>query len=113
MRLTDFGQTMRNYRIQHQMTQEELAEKLGVQAKHISFLENGRRNPGPELQRKMEELMAADDLRLGLEAEIHELSEKELEIQLKIFHKLSRLHPPQREKALELVYGILDAMAVR
>ena len=110
MRLADFGQTMRNYRAEHRMTQEELADKLGVQTKHISFLENGHRNPGPDLQKKMEDLLIADEMRQALRRDSSALSEEELEVQLKIFHKLSRLQPVQKEKALELIYSILDAM---
>lgn len=113
MRLADFGQTMKKYRLEHRMTQEELADKLGVQTKHISFLENGHRNPGPELQKKMEDLMMEDEMRRALQTETTALSAEELEVQLKIFHKLSRLQPAQREKALELIYSVLDAMAVK
>jgi transcriptional regulator with XRE-family HTH domain len=35
------------------MTQRQIAEKLGVKASHIAYLENGRRNPSPNLLAKI------------------------------------------------------------
>lgn len=110
MRLVDFGQTMKKYRARHQMTQEVLADKLGVQTKYISLLETGRRNPSAELQRKLEELIIADEMDGVFKRQETTLSPEEMEIQIKLFRKLSKLHPVQREKAVEVICQILDMM---
>lgn len=36
-----FGKILRNYRIQNNLTQEQLSEKLGISLKYISRIENG------------------------------------------------------------------------
>lgn len=110
MRLVDFGQRMKQYRERNKLTQEKLAEKLGVQTKHISMLENGHRNPSPELQKKLEDMIIADELRSTLSSPNRPLTEEELIIQLRLFHKLSRLNSSQREKVLNVIYELLDAM---
>ena len=110
MRLVDFGQRMKQYRGKHNLTQEKLAEKLCVQTKHISLLENGHRNPSPELQKKLEDMIIADQLRSTLSSPNRPLTEEELIIQLRLFHKLSRLNSSQREKVLNVIYELLDAM---
>ena len=110
MRLVGFGQAMRQYRKKHKLTQEKLAERLGVQTKHISLLENGHRNPSPELQKKLEDMIIADELNSTLAAPDQSLSEEELYVQLNLFHKLSRLNSPQRETVLKIIYELLDAM---
>ncbi len=39
------GETIKNARIQHNLTQEELGEKIGVKRSQICKLENGRCSP--------------------------------------------------------------------
>ena len=111
MKILDFGQTMRQYRKKKGMTQEQLADCLGVQPKYISLLENGWRNPGPELQKQMEELILSDELDSALSAQNHLLTEEELAIQLRFYLSLCRLRPARREAALKIVYQVLDTMA--
>lgn len=36
-----FGKILRDFRIKHKMTQEQLSEKLGISLKYISRIENG------------------------------------------------------------------------
>ncbi len=48
------GSRIRSLRDQHDLSLREFARKLeGVTAAHISDIENGRRNPSPELLHKM------------------------------------------------------------
>ena len=111
MRLVDFVQTMKKYRERHHITQEVLADMLGVQTKYISLLETGRRNPSAELQCKLEELIIADELNGTFKRQNTTLTQEEVEIQIKIFRKLSKLQPVQREKAVEVICQILDMMS--
>lgn len=110
MRLVGFGQAMKQYRTKHKLTQEKLAERLGVQTKHVSLLENGHRNPSPELQKKLEDMIVADELSDVLTTSNKSLSEEELYVQLQLFHKLSRLNLAQREAVLKIIYELLDAI---
>ena len=111
MRLADFGQQMRKYRKDHGLTQEQLADIFSVQTKHISFLENGHRNPSPELQKKLEDMIIADEINGAMEKEERVLSEEEMAIQINLFHKLCKLGPVQKETALNMIYELLDVMA--
>ena len=45
--------SIRNFREQKGLTQEELAEKLGIIRTYLSKLENQKFSPGPELMAKM------------------------------------------------------------
>ena len=111
MRLADFGQQMRKYRKDHGLTQEQLADIFSVQTKHISFLENGHRNPSPDLQKKLEDMIIMDEINGAMEKEDRVLSEEEMIIQINLFHKLCKLGPVQKETALNMIYELLDAMA--
>jgi len=44
-----FGRMLRFWRTTFQMSQEALSAAVGVSARHLSFLENGRSNPGRQL----------------------------------------------------------------
>ena len=37
----NFGKILREFRVKHKMTQEQLSEKLGISLKYISRIENG------------------------------------------------------------------------
>lgn len=43
--LKNFGATLKKKRKQTELSQEELAEKLGIHRTYMSFLERGMRNP--------------------------------------------------------------------
>ncbi len=111
MRLVDFGQIMKKYRKDHKLTQEQLSDILDVQTKHISFLENGHRNPSPELQKKLEDLLMADEMGEAMLGQKKMLTDEEIAVQIKLYHKLCRLQPVQRDAALQMIYQLLDAMA--
>ena len=113
MRMFDYSAEMRAYRERQNMTQEELADILGVQAKYVSLLENGKRSPSGKLQRKMEELILAEDLKNQCEEQNVPISGNEVELQMRIFRKLSRLQPVVREQAVDVICQILDMMSSR
>src|SRR5687768_14701303 len=46
---TAFGSQLRAWRSARQLSQEALAERAGVSARHLSFVENGRSQPSREL----------------------------------------------------------------
>lgn len=103
MVLADFGLTMKRYRKRHKLTQAKLAEMLDVGDKHISFLENGHRYPGPELQMKMELLLMKDEWGAALLAEKTTIAPEDLEIQLRLYQQLKRLSLAKRKVAMDLI----------
>ena len=49
----DFGKHLKELRKSRKLTQEQLAELVSVDAKHISFLETGRNFPSADLLEKI------------------------------------------------------------
>lgn len=54
---TNFGTRLKDARVTKKMTQQQLADAVGVDPKYISALENGRRNMSKELAMDMERLL--------------------------------------------------------
>jgi len=44
--LKNFGETVKKKRREAELSQEALAEKLGIHRTYMSFIERGQRNPG-------------------------------------------------------------------
>lgn len=51
---------LRAMREKHQLTQRELARRLGVTQNYIPALEAGTRNPGPKLRQSLMQLFQCD-----------------------------------------------------
>ena len=54
------GQLVKNSREGLSLTQHELAEKLGIQASHVSFIESGRRKPSLTLIARLAAILKLD-----------------------------------------------------
>jgi transcriptional regulator with XRE-family HTH domain len=62
MKKKTLGEVLKERREAMDLTQRELAAKLGVKASHVAYLENGRRRPSLSLLRRLGDV-------LGLETE--------------------------------------------
>lgn len=51
--MPNFKTRIKEFRAREDLTQEELAKKVGVRRETISFLERGKYNPSLELARKI------------------------------------------------------------
>jgi transcriptional regulator with XRE-family HTH domain len=61
MSATDrFGQLLRRRREALNMTQRDLARKLGIEASHIAFIESGQRKPSLRLVAKIADVIGLD-----------------------------------------------------
>jgi transcriptional regulator with XRE-family HTH domain len=61
MRKTDqLGDVLRRYREGLGLTQRSLAQKLGVEASHIAFIETGRRKPSLKLIAPLADILGLD-----------------------------------------------------
>lgn len=60
--LVDKGKTiaLRVYRTREDLTQRELAEKVGVPQRHISEMENGKRPIGKEMAKRFGQVLGVD-----------------------------------------------------
>lgn len=51
---------LRVYRTRENLTQRELAEKVGIPQRHISEMENGKREIGKEMAKRLAETLKFD-----------------------------------------------------
>ena len=56
----EFGKLMKTRREGLGLTQRVLAEKLGVEASHVAFIESGRRKPSLKLIARMADILGLD-----------------------------------------------------
>ncbi len=66
MKKETLGQVLKQRRGAYDLTQRELARKLGVKASHVAYLENGRRRPSLSLLSRLAETLDLDKQRLFL-----------------------------------------------
>lgn len=66
--MVNFGNLLKSLRLQHGMTQKELADKVGLTKSVISYYELQERSPSPEVLVKFaNEFRVSTDYLLGLE----------------------------------------------
>lgn len=83
--MVEFGERLRRLRKERNLTQKQLATKIGVKNSVISFYEVGDRMPSPEVLKKLAcVLHTSCDYLLGVEkketVDISELDEEEKQI---------------------------------
>ncbi|MCD7879454.1 MAG: helix-turn-helix domain-containing protein [Candidatus Gastranaerophilales bacterium] len=54
------GKRIREYRIHKKMTQYQLAEKIGIDGKHLSSIELGKNMPNPQIIVKLSEVFGVE-----------------------------------------------------
>ncbi len=54
---TEAGLALRGARFKEEMTQQELADAIGILAHHISEMEHGKRTIGKEMARRLAEVL--------------------------------------------------------
>ncbi len=59
-----FGQVLKEQRQAHRLTQRELAERIGVKASHVAYLETGQRKPSLALIGRIADTLHLDKQRL-------------------------------------------------
>jgi transcriptional regulator with XRE-family HTH domain len=58
------GKTVRRHRAAAGLTQQSLAQKLGVEASHVAFIENGHRKPSLKLIGRLADLLGVERQKL-------------------------------------------------
>lgn len=103
---TPIGNYLRTLRLRAGLRQQELADRLGYDASHVSSVEVGRKNPSQEfLERFAASLQLAPDQKADLERElldsptsiqlIPDLPTDEYRMYAELARKLGRLSPGQ------------------
>src|ERR1700758_982509 len=54
------GETVRRHREASGLTQRSLAQRLGVEASHVAFIESGRRKPSLKLVARLADVLGLD-----------------------------------------------------
>ena len=57
---TEAGQMLRGARFRSDLTQKELAEKLGINQHHISEMEHGKRTIGKAMAKRLADILKID-----------------------------------------------------
>jgi transcriptional regulator with XRE-family HTH domain len=73
------GETVRRHREASGLTQRSLAQRLGVEASHVAFIESGRRKPSLKLVARLADVLGLDrqDLLIQAHPEAKELIAEE------------------------------------
>lgn len=96
------GEVFKEYRVKNNLTQEKIAEKLGISVKYISRIENGTGGV------KVETLVNYMNI-LGISPNVifeKLIVHKDLENQMKLSKKASKLS----EKKLDFIISIIDLL---
>jgi len=93
--MVEFGQRLRRLRKEKNMTQKQLAERVGLKNSVISFYETGERLPSPEVIKKLAAtLQVSSDYLLGMEhgemLDLHGLEEEDRQLVRVLVHTLRR-----------------------
>ena len=96
------GEVFKEYRVKNKLTQEKIAEKLGISVKYISRIENGTGGV------KVETLVNYKNI-LGITPNVifeKLIVNKQLESQLQLSKKASKLS----EEKIEFVVSVIDLL---
>lgn len=101
LNMNDFGERLKNLRLQAGITQKQLAERLWLSKATVSYYEQSLRSPSPEILVKLSKIFkVSTDYLLGIEKDekkllnISDLTDEEIEVLEKtvmIFRKNKKL----------------------
>ncbi len=100
-----FGKRVREYRLSHDMTQEELSEKIDISSNYMSHIERGKTMPSMEIVLRIaEELNVSLDLLfqdcLSISVDV---SDKEIEV------LIQKMNEKERDLAKLLLQAVLNS----
>ena len=83
--MVDFGNKLKQLRIQANLTQKQVADKIGVTKSVVSYYELQERYPSPEVLKKLAQIFhVSADYLLGLETkrmiDVSDLTDEELQL---------------------------------
>ena len=96
-----FGSAIKKARLSKKLTQEKLAEEIGITPMHVKQLESERRNPSVEVLYKL-----VNALDLSVDALFSDLTDEEQELKLKINLSLNKCSVHE----LQVAYSTIEAL---
>lgn len=94
----DFGIRLKELRKSKGWTQEKLAETVGVDTKHISFLETGRNFPSADLLEKIKNTFDVD---------YRDIFDIETCNKQKYYERINNLLSNMNEKEMRFIYKVI------
>jgi transcriptional regulator with XRE-family HTH domain len=100
----DFATNLKKFRMEKEMTQGQLAQRLGIHANHISRYERGESSPSAEVLKQFAEALdvSTDQLLFGDRKSYALDSIKDLEL-IKMVKRLEDLDEKQKETVKDLI----------
>ena len=98
-----FGKNLKRYRSILHFTQELLAEKLGITAQHLSYLESGRRAPSFDVILSTSQIFKISSSDMLLESDPLVGQSKKKEIAARINQLLKNVETGDQEKILKII----------
>ncbi len=91
--IIEIGKRIQKYRTQHNLTQEQVAERIGISQKHLSRIEKGYHNPRFDMIIKI-----AEALNIPTDALARDLAGNDVDVFLEsIRPSIEKLNGKQRE----------------
>lgn len=113
--LTDFGKFCRKLRIDHDETQKDIADYLGVTTAYLSTMENGKRNISKTIADKLitrynlsgvdldRFILAIDNSMSLIKFHIAKLNFMDRKLIMKIYHNLNKLNDEDKRELIEVI----------
>ena len=98
------GKRIREYRLKNNLTQSQLAEKIGIDNKHLSSIELGKNMPNHQLILKFSEIF---DIEVKDLFEFYHLQEK-IELEKYLINEIKKLD----EKQLKMVCKFIRSFVI-
>ena len=113
--LTEFGKFCRKLRIDHNETQQDIANYLGVTTAYLSTVEHGKRNISEKLVDKLISRYNLSGAKLNqfkstitnsisfIKIHLHRMNSLDRELIIKIYYNLNELNDKDKKELIEVI----------
>lgn len=113
--LTEFGKFCRKLRIDHNETQQDIANYLGVTTAYLSTVEHGKRNISEKIVDKLISRYNLSGAKLNqfkstitnsisfIKIHLHKMNSLDRELILKIYYNLNELNDKDKQEIIEVI----------
>ena len=113
--LTEFGKFCRKLRIDHNETQQDIANYLGVTTAYLSTVEHGKRNISEKIVDKLISRYNLSGAKLNqfkstitnsvsfIKIHLHKMNSLDRELILKIYYNLNELNDKDKKELIEVI----------
>lgn len=113
--LTEFGKFCRKLRVDHDETQQDIANYLGVTTAYLSTVEHGKRNISEKIVDKLISRYNLSGAKLNqfkstitnsisfIKIHLHKMNSLDRELILKIYYNLNELNDKDKQELIEVI----------